>query len=56
MAAMIIMITAMRPGTIMLALSSASLYQTRLRTSTGAGTVVWPSTACDEYAATMAAA
>ena len=45
MAAMIIMITATRPGTIMSALSSASLYQTRLCTPIGMVRAVVPSTA-----------
>ena len=42
MAAMIIMITATRPGTIMLRLDSSSLYQTRAATVIG-GRIVRPS-------------
>ncbi len=56
MAAMIIMITATSPGTIMFALSSASLYHTRLSTVTGTGSAARLSTTFDEKAVTMASA
>ena len=51
---MIIMITATRPGTIMLRLASSSLYQMRVAAVTGSRTRrVWNSV-CAENCCTMA--
>ncbi len=56
MAAMIDMITATSPGTIMLRLSSVSLYQTRDSASTGSTTLRPLSTTSVEKRVAMAAA